>query len=220
MSGTLTLGYFGLRKTEGSLGKIQGALKKKKKNLRIDDLSTPGVGCCHPTGNYLPFGTVGGPCGSQRSAPGPSLSYKQRKKNMRCEFWGTGVGISLSQRLIIEACETHTAVRADRGRPRRPGWKFTPLLILWIPILKAFSGGIHSALFLRLKYREPARRGRKAGKENPITRKHRHVLEWSSPLIISDKIRRHPKCSLMVNSYHYCECVQRCEERQSFRSPA
>lgn len=116
------IGIFWAPKNWRKSWKNSGCIKKKNQTLRIDDLSTPGAGCCHPTGNYLPFGTVGGPCGSQRSAPRPSLSYKQRRKNMRCEFWGTGVGISLSQRLIMRPVKhTQLSGQIEGGQDGRVG---------------------------------------------------------------------------------------------------
>lgn len=94
----------------------------------LDDLSTPGTGCCHLAGNYLPFRTVDWAAKkgvAVRDRP-QSQGWRGRRKYMRDGGWVTA---KKAWEADNEACERDTAVRADREGWSH--WKHSPLFLIF-----------------------------------------------------------------------------------------
>lgn len=154
---------------------------------------------------------------------------------MRYETWGTER--RLRQRLIMRPVkQTQLSEQIEGGWA---GWvgDLHPCSSSLDANLRAFSWGIHYTLFYgsntehlllcianceesgaahcyrrRWSWKEG---GGKRESENEKAKKIGDILKWYFHLMkmISEKIRRYRKCSLMVNSSHYWACVQCCQKR-------
>lgn len=149
---------------------------------------------------------------------------------MRYEIWGTGR--RLRQRLIMRPVkQTQLSEQIEGGWA---GWAgdLHRCSSSLDANLRAFSCGIHCTLFygsntehLLFVHGKLWRIWRclllqkkmimKGGRREKRILKWEGILKWAFHLMkmISEKIRRYRKCSLMVNSSHYWECVQCCQKR-------
>lgn len=81
----------------------------------LDDLSTPGTGCCHLAGNYLPFRTVDWAAkkkgSSQRSAP---VTGMKREKKIYERWWVSYSKKSPEKLIMRRVKETQLSEQTER----------------------------------------------------------------------------------------------------------